>query len=210
MACKPAKTLKPKQSVTIMLPLPIEGCVSISSAQPVPPGLQELALKLKANGKVYRPKKKVRAKAASGDGAPAGATGPAKAQRGVQNARPGSRPQDIGFEGKEETGTRPDKPPQVRSGDAPLRLMRLQQHLHGATWASKQKTESVSKWSCNRYVSSLLNSMLLPAVGSPCCPYSASPDKQCFQGVQHACGCTCHEQGACSMWGRKPLLHPHC
>lgn len=81
-----------------------------------PPGLQELALKLKASGKVYKPKKRVKAKAVSGAGAPAGATGLAKAHRGVQNARPGSRPQDVGFEGKEETGTRPDKPPQVRLG----------------------------------------------------------------------------------------------
>lgn len=75
--------------------------------------LRELALKLKASGKVYKPKKRVKAKAVSGAGAPAGATGLAKAHRGVQNTRPGSRPQDVGFEGKEETGTRPDKPPQV-------------------------------------------------------------------------------------------------
>ena len=104
-------------------------------------GLQELALKLKANGKVYKPKKRVQAKAVSGNGAPAGATGPAKPQRGVQNARPGSRPQDSGFAGKEETGTRPDRPPQVRLGDSKPWLMHPRQHLHGATWAIKQSLD---------------------------------------------------------------------
>ena len=115
---------------------------SIVQTQPGSPGLQELALKLKANGKVYKPKKRVKAEAVSGGGgAPAGATALAKPQRGVQNARPGSRPQDIGFEGKEETGTRPDKPPQVGSGDPAPWLMRLRRHWHGAAWASKQGTD---------------------------------------------------------------------
>ena len=90
---------------------------------------------------MYKPKKKVKAKAGSGDGAPSGATGPAKAQRGVQNARPGSRPQDVGFEGKEETGTRPDNPPQVRLRDPAPWLMCLWQHSHGTAWTSKQSTD---------------------------------------------------------------------